>query len=58
MSANTSTLIEKIAQIERQIQEARNSGTSTAALEVAKLALVKELNEANAALTGKELLKG
>jgi flagellar hook-associated protein FlgK len=58
MSANTSSLLEQISELDRAINEARAAGSPTTELEASKQALVRKLNEANVALGGRELLKG
>jgi hypothetical protein len=58
MSASTSTLIDKISQLDEKIREEQAAGRPIASLQVDRLDLIKQLNEANAALQGKDLLKG
>lgn len=58
MSASTSSLIDKIAELDKRIQEARATGAPIEELVSSRQVLVKELTEANATLQEKGLLKG
>lgn len=58
MPASTSSLMERIDRLNAAIQDALAVGKPTVELESERLVLVRELNEANAALNSKGLIKG
>ena len=58
LSSTTSTLMEKIAEVENAIRKARELGTDVKTLEEQRQGLVKQLTEANNDLERGELLKG
>ena len=58
MSANTSSLLEQISSLDKAIAEAKAAGNPTTDLESNRRQLLRQLNEANAALGNREILKG